>query len=78
MPDYRINPSSWLTFARASASQNMTATDPADEPPGVEGGGVAGREYRRGLAPLVFVPWDQVQTSPLNLPVEKMYFYVPG
>ncbi|KAK1300429.1 F-box protein 7 [Acorus calamus] len=34
--------------------------------------------HRRGLAPFVFVPFEEVETSVLNLPVEKMDFYVPG
>lgn len=40
--------------------------------------GMPGREYKRGLAPYVFVPWEHIQDSPLNLPVAKMDFYVPG
>lgn len=34
--------------------------------------------HRRGLAPFVFVPFYQVETSDLNLPVEKMDYFVPG
>lgn len=34
--------------------------------------------HRRGLAPFVFVPFDQVETSVLNLSVEKMDYFVPG
>lgn len=34
--------------------------------------------HRRGLAPFVFVPFDEVETSDLNLPVEKMDYFVPG
>ncbi|KAF6152811.1 hypothetical protein GIB67_004640 [Kingdonia uniflora] len=34
--------------------------------------------HRRGLAPLVFVPFEEVETSVLNLPVEKMDSFVPG
>ena len=40
--------------------------------------GVPGRQYKRGLAPYSFVPWEAVHTSPLNLPIHKMDFYVPG
>ena len=36
------------------------------------------RSHQRGKAPFVFVPWEGVQDSPLNLPVSKMDFYVPG
>ncbi|KAL2609824.1 hypothetical protein R1flu_028397 [Riccia fluitans] len=34
--------------------------------------------HRRGVATFVFVPFEEVETSVLNLPVEKMDFYVPG
>ena len=40
--------------------------------------GMPGRHYKRGLAPYVFVPWEHIQDSPLNLPIAKMDFYVPG
>ncbi|KAK6132304.1 hypothetical protein DH2020_033928 [Rehmannia glutinosa] len=34
--------------------------------------------HKRGLTPFVFVPFDEVETSVLNLPVDKMDFFVPG
>ena len=34
--------------------------------------------HKRGMAPYVFVPWDRVATSVLNLPVEQMDVYIPG
>ncbi|CAN4118015.1 unnamed protein product [Withania somnifera] len=34
--------------------------------------------HKRGLTPFVFVPSEEVETSVLNLPVEKMDYYVPG
>ncbi|KAL3678700.1 hypothetical protein R1sor_021656 [Riccia sorocarpa] len=34
--------------------------------------------HRRGVATFVFVPFEEVETSVLNLPVEKMDYYVPG
>ncbi|KAJ1271036.1 hypothetical protein BS78_06G098100 [Paspalum vaginatum] len=34
--------------------------------------------HSRGLSPFVFVPFEEVDTSVLNLPVEKMDYYVPG
>ena len=43
-----------------------------------EDDGVPGRQYKRGLAPYSFVPWEQVHDSPLNLPVARMDFYLPG
>ncbi|KAF9611250.1 hypothetical protein IFM89_028320 [Coptis chinensis] len=34
--------------------------------------------HRRGLNPFVFVPFEEVETSVLNLPVDKMDYYLPG
>lgn len=34
--------------------------------------------HKRGLTPFVFVPFQEVETSVLNLPVEKMDYFVPG
>ncbi|KAE8649625.1 F-box protein 7 [Cucumis sativus] len=34
--------------------------------------------HKRGLTPFIFVPFDQVETSELNLPVDKMDYFVPG
>ena len=36
------------------------------------------RSHQRGKAPFVFVPWESIADSPLNLPVSKMNFYVSG
>ena len=37
-----------------------------------------GLNHSRGKSTYVFVPWDQVTVSQLNLPVSAMDFYVPG
>lgn len=34
--------------------------------------------HKRGLSPFVFVPFEEVETSVLNLPVEEMDYFVPG
>ncbi|KAG8378264.1 hypothetical protein BUALT_Bualt08G0119500 [Buddleja alternifolia] len=34
--------------------------------------------HKRGLTPFVFVPFDEVETSVLNLSVDKMDYFVPG
>jgi len=36
------------------------------------------RSHKRGTSPFVFVHWDHIAGSDLNLPVGKMDFYVPG
>ncbi|WCJ44359.1 F-box protein 7 [Euphorbia peplus] len=39
---------------------------------------ISSTSHKRGLAPFAFVPFEEVETSILNLPVEKMDYYVPG
>ncbi|KAJ7965554.1 F-box protein 7 [Quillaja saponaria] len=34
--------------------------------------------HRRGMTPFVFIPFEEVETSVLNLPVDKMDYFVPG
>ncbi|KAK4276727.1 hypothetical protein QN277_014843 [Acacia crassicarpa] len=34
--------------------------------------------HKRGMTPFVFVPFDEVETSVFNLPLEKMDYFVPG
>ncbi|XP_038898881.1 F-box protein 7 isoform X2 [Benincasa hispida] len=34
--------------------------------------------HKRGMTPFIFVPFDQVETSELNLPIDKMDYFVPG
>ncbi|EPS67394.1 hypothetical protein M569_07385, partial [Genlisea aurea] len=34
--------------------------------------------HKRGLTPFVFVPFDEADSSELNLPVEEMDYFVPG
>jgi len=40
--------------------------------------GVQALNHKRGMAPYVFVPWHDVATSQLNLPVEQMDMCIPG
>ena len=40
--------------------------------------GVEALTHKRGMAPYVFVPWDAVASSPLNLPLEQMDVYIAG
>jgi hypothetical protein len=49
-------------------------TDPDEDPAGV--GNVT--NYRRGLAPCVFIAWENVASSVLNLPIQEMDYYMPG
>jgi hypothetical protein len=59
----------------------LTAPDcvvyPAD-PDEVPTGAGDVTNFRRGLAPCVFVPWECVATSVLNLPVKDMDYWMPG
>lgn len=36
------------------------------------------RDYQRGLSSCVFVPWEGVATSVLNLPTKEMDFFMTG
>ena len=36
------------------------------------------RSHKRGTSPFVFVHWDKIGSSDLNLPVGQMDFFVPG
>lgn len=39
---------------------------------------VPATSHKRGLTPFVFVPFEEAETSVLNLPVEQMDYFVPG
>lgn len=60
--------------SHACAAAAACITDPDADPAGA--GSVT--NYRRGLNPCVFVPWEGVATSVLNLPVKDMDFWMPG
>lgn len=53
---------------------NCLLADPDSDPTGL--GAVT--SYKRGLSPCVFVPWEGVASSPLNLAVKDMDFWMPG
>jgi F-box protein 9 len=36
------------------------------------------KRHTRGMAPGVFVPWEEVLSTPLNLPGREMDFYLAG
>jgi hypothetical protein len=55
-------------------SLSLLPADPDEDPAGI--GSVT--NYRRGLSPCVFVPWENVATSVLNLPIQEMDYYMPG
>jgi len=57
------------------AQSSMLASEPPD-PYAAPGG--AAREHRRGMTTCVLVPWEQSQTSVLNLPTSKMDIFITG
>jgi F-box protein 9 len=72
----RMDVESLVTFDwETGASAPLPGADPDED-----GGGRGGerREHRRGLSTFVFVPWEQVLTTPLNLPPSKMDVFLPG
>jgi F-box protein 9 len=72
----RLDLEELLSFDRDtnSSSSMLGSSDPDEDPAGV--GSVT--NYRRGLSPCVFVPWENVATSVLNLPIHEMDYYMPG
>ncbi|KAF6259857.1 hypothetical protein COO60DRAFT_1622002 [Scenedesmus sp. NREL 46B-D3] len=58
----------------AGSSASMLRPDPESGP---EGSGST-TSFRRGLSPCVFVPWEGVAASPLNLPAKEMDFWLTG
>ena len=72
----RLDVESLCTYDWETGTASPFPTDPtADED---DGGGAERREHRRGLAPFVFVPWEQALTHVLNSPTSKMDVYLPG
>jgi hypothetical protein len=49
----------------------------APHPEEPEGEGVR-KAHSRGMCPGVLVPWEEVSSSPLNLPAKEMDFYLAG
>lgn len=47
---------------------------------GGRGGGDGARrlQHQRGLATFVFIPWAEIQSSQLNLPLSQMDVFIPG
>ena len=43
-----------------------------------QGWGEGVRSHNRGLATFVFVPWEELDSTELNLSAEEMDYYVPG
>lgn len=73
----RLDVESLCTYDWETGESSPFPTDPvADEE--ASHGGADRVQHRRGLAPFVFVPWEHVLTSQLNLPASKMDVFLPG
>ncbi len=72
----RLDIHSIVSYDSEAGRQSSLLPDP-DSDPDPEAVAAA-REHRRGLTCCVFVPWDQVGTSVLNLPPSKMDIFLPG
>lgn len=60
-----------LTPLPAAACRLLSADpDEAEQP------GAGGRKHSRGTSPCVFVAWEAVSSSPLNLPPNQMDFMI--
>jgi hypothetical protein len=53
------------------------AISSAPHPEEPQGEGVR-KAHSRGMSPGVFVAWEEVATSALNLPAKEMDFYLAG
>ena len=63
----------------ASPPPSFPATAAADMQPDEEAEeGAELRQHRRGMSPYVFVPFEQVATHVINLPVSEMDVFLPG
>lgn len=74
----RMDVDSLCTYDWETGTSSPFPTDPRGDEEVGHGTGADRQEHRRGLAPFVFVPWEQVLTSPLNLPSSKMDVFLPG
>lgn len=75
----RLDVQSIVSWDREDRTAVPLAADFGEEEEGAEEiEGVERRSHRRGLAPFSFVPWDRCASSPLNLPVEKMDYFLAG
>lgn len=75
----RLDISSIVSYDREDGSSTpMTMGGDDNEDEVVVDDGVERRTYSRGMSPYVFVPFEQVQSSVLNLPVSQMDVYIPG
>eukprot|EP00775_Hariotina_reticulata_P009348 gene9348-9511_t len=71
----RLDLEDLLSYDKDTAtSASMIQTAPDEVP---EGAGAV-TSYRRGLSPCVFVTWEGVATSLLNLPAKDMDVWLPG
>ncbi|KAI8471805.1 MAG: hypothetical protein J3K34DRAFT_384601 [Monoraphidium minutum] len=70
----RLDVQSLCTYDWETGTSSPFPTDPDAD----GGAGAERQEHRRGLAPFVFVPWEQVLTTRLNLPASKMDVFLPG
>jgi F-box protein 9 len=71
----RLDVDSIVSWDRAggAAVPLLEAAAPEDGMDGAEE-----RDHRRGLATHIFVPWEAVATSFINLPPSQMDFFLPG
>lgn len=70
----RLDLEELASFDRDSGSSSSMLADPDADPSGA--GSVT--SFRRGLSSAVFVPWEEVASSPLNLHSRDMDFWLPG
>lgn len=73
----RLDIQSIVSYDREDGSVvPMNPVPPDAEVAGLDG--VETRTYSRGMAPYIFVPWEQTATHILNLPVSQMDVFIAG
>jgi F-box protein 9 len=76
----RLDVDSIVSYDRedGTAVPLASAAAAAEEELAAELAGAERRDYTRGLATYVFVPWERVASSVLNLPVDRMDVFISG
>lgn len=73
----RMDLNSLVTYDQETGnSTSLTPTPPSDFDEDPQDENALRRDHRRGLAPFIFVPWESVASSPLNLPVTEMDYFI--
>jgi len=74
----RLDIRSIASYDREDGTVVPLAAVPDEDMAAQEEEGIERKTYSRGMEPYVFVPWERVATSILNLPVSQMDVFIAG